>query len=249
MKILSILTNILLSILIVLSGTAYVAQNLTQTSTIQDAAKESGIYQGITNIVSKQLTDTLEKEAIMAGNTTTQDFSKIVDEAYVTAKGEELAKQIEDYKSGRKNSIVLDISDISERAKAQGVTIDGTNLQPIEIIPPSAESQPSNVSRSINYGQYILYGFTAFLFVASIIISIFRRRMFGLFLALLVSAIILFLIALAFFSVLYGAATEAIGLMGWVDAYYISGFMYVLVILILVFVYGIQARNGSAIKY
>lgn len=57
---------------------------------------------------------------------------------------------------------------------------------------------------------------------------------------------VLFLLVLAFFSVLYGAATEAIGLMGWVDLYYIAGFMYVLVVLIVVFVYGIQARNGAA---
>lgn len=191
MKILSILTNILLSFLIVLSGSAFVVQNVTQTSSLQDAAMESGVYKGISEVVSKKLTDTLEKEAIMAGTTTTQDFSNIIDEAYVSAKGEELAKQIEDYKSGKTNSIVLDISDISERAKAQGVNIDSANLKPIEIVPARSDTQPKKISNSISSGQIVLYVLTALLFVASIVFGVLRRNLFGLCIALLVSSITL----------------------------------------------------------
>lgn len=195
MKILSILTNILLSFLIVLSGSAFVVQNVTQTSSLQDAAMESGVYKGISEVVSKKLTDTLEKEAIMAGTTTTQDFSNIIDEAYVSAKGEELAKQIEDYKSGKTNSIVLDISDISERAKAQGVNIDSANLKPIEIVPARSEAQPKKISNSISSGQIVLYVLTALLFVASIVFGVLRRNLFGLCTALLVSSITLLSLA------------------------------------------------------
>lgn len=202
MKILSILTNILLSILIVLSGSAFVTQTLTQTSKIQDAAKRSGVYKGISEVVSKELTDLAAEEAIKSGVANNQDFSKIVDEAYVTAKGEQLAQQIEDFRSGKSNSIVLDISDIAARAKAQGLNVDEATLKPIEIVPPSQNNQPNNISGSMNVGQIILYSFTALLFIASIIFSIIRRNLFGLFLALLISGITL--LSFALFSNLIG---------------------------------------------
>jgi hypothetical protein len=60
---------------------------------------------------------------------------------------------------------------------------------------------------------------------------------------------VIFLIILAFFSVIYGAATEALGLMGWADAYYIAGFAYVLVVLVAVFVYHVNSRNGTSSKF
>jgi hypothetical protein len=197
MKILSAITNILLSVLIVLSGSAFVAQSVTQTSSIQNAAEESGVYKGISEVVGKQLNDLAAEEAIKAGVPSDKDLSSLVDEAYVTTKGEDLIRQIEDYRSGKSNSIVLDISDIAAQAKAQGVNIDEATLKPIEIVPPSTVKQPGNVASTANYSQIILYVVTALFFVASIIIAVLRRRMLGLFLALLVSAITLLLIALS----------------------------------------------------
>lgn len=197
MKILSAITNILLSFFIVLSGSTFVVQSVTQTSRLEDAAEESGVYKGISEVVGKQLNDLAAEEAIKSGVPNNQDLSSIVDEAYVTTKAEDLIRQIEDYRSGKSNSLVLDISDIASEAKAQGVNIDEATLKPIEIIPPSAENRPSNVASSLNYGQILLYAVTAFLFIASIILAVIRRRMLGLFIALLVSALTLLLIALS----------------------------------------------------
>ena len=197
MKILSMLVNILLTFLIVLSGSAFVVQSVTQTSSLQDAAEESGVYKGISEVVGTQLNDLAAEEAIKSGVLNNQDLSSLVDEAYVTAKAEDLFMQIEDYRSGKSNSVVLDISDIAAEAKAQGVNIDEATLKPIEIIPASTESQPNNVVSSVNYGQIILYAATGLLFIASIILVVLRRRMLGLFLALLVSSMTLLLIALS----------------------------------------------------
>ena len=47
-----------------------------------------------------------------------------------------------------------------------------------------------------------------------------------------------FLTFLAFFSILYGAIVEAIGILGLVDLHFILGFVYVLVIIVAVAVYG-----------
>lgn len=191
------LVNILLTFLIVLSGSAFVVQSVTQTSSLQDAAEESGVYKGISEVVGTQLNDLAAEEAIKSGVLNNQDLSSLVDEAYVTAKAEDLFMQIEDYRSGKSNSVVLDISDIAAEAKAQGVNIDEATLKPIEIIPASTESQPNNVVSSVNYGQIILYAATGLLFIASIILVVLRRRMLGLFLALLVSSMTLLLIALS----------------------------------------------------
>lgn len=57
---------------------------------------------------------------------------------------------------------------------------------------------------------------------------------------------VLFLVGLAFFSVLYGALVEAIGLMGWSEIYYLAGFVYVLLVLLAVFFYGKKSKNYSS---
>ena len=47
-----------------------------------------------------------------------------------------------------------------------------------------------------------------------------------------------FLSLLAFFSVIYGAATEAVGIMGMTELYFAMGFIYLLIIVVVVFFYG-----------
>ena len=49
---------------------------------------------------------------------------------------------------------------------------------------------------------------------------------------------VLFLVFLAIFSVLYGAIVEGIGIVGHTELYFILGFIYVLALIIIVFVYG-----------
>jgi uncharacterized membrane protein SpoIIM required for sporulation len=60
---------------------------------------------------------------------------------------------------------------------------------------------------------------------------------------------ILFLVALAVFSVFYGAAVEGIGMMGLSDLYYILGFVYVMVIIVAVFIYGKREHTSSKFSY
>ncbi len=60
---------------------------------------------------------------------------------------------------------------------------------------------------------------------------------------------ILFLIVLAFFSVIYGALTEAVGIMGWGEVYYILGFVYVLLIILAVFFYGKRQGKTASMSY
>lgn len=47
-----------------------------------------------------------------------------------------------------------------------------------------------------------------------------------------------FLVFLAFFSVVYGAIVEGVGIMGYSDLHFIFGFLYVLIIIIIVAIYG-----------
>jgi hypothetical protein len=58
-----------------------------------------------------------------------------------------------------------------------------------------------------------------------------------------------FLVILAFFSVLYGALTEAVGIMGLAELYYILGFVYVLLIILAVFVYGKKQGKSKALAF
>lgn len=47
-----------------------------------------------------------------------------------------------------------------------------------------------------------------------------------------------FLVFLAFFSVVYGAIVEGVGILGYSDLHFILGFLYVLIIIIIVAIYG-----------
>lgn len=51
-----------------------------------------------------------------------------------------------------------------------------------------------------------------------------------------------FLTFLAFFSIIYGSIVEAIGILGFGDLYYVLGFVYVLALIIIVFLYGKKVR-------
>ena len=53
---------------------------------------------------------------------------------------------------------------------------------------------------------------------------------------------VVFLAALAIFSVIYGAATEAVGMMGMTEVYFGMGFAYLLIIIVAVFIYGKKSR-------
>jgi hypothetical protein len=58
---------------------------------------------------------------------------------------------------------------------------------------------------------------------------------------------VLFLSALALFSVAYGAMTEAVGILKMTELYFVLGFLYLLVIIVAVFIYG-QARTAPAAR-
>lgn len=60
---------------------------------------------------------------------------------------------------------------------------------------------------------------------------------------------ITFLVALALFSVLYGALTEAVGIMGLSEVYYLLGFVYLLLIILAVFFYGKKGKNNKMLAF
>ncbi len=57
---------------------------------------------------------------------------------------------------------------------------------------------------------------------------------------------VVFLSGLAIFSVAYGAATEALGILGMTELYFLMGFFYLVVIILAVFFYG-QKRHSFAL--
>lgn len=60
---------------------------------------------------------------------------------------------------------------------------------------------------------------------------------------------IIFLILLAFFSVVYGALVEAVGIMGLSELYYVLGFIYVLLIILAVFFYGKKQGKTNTLAF
>jgi len=60
---------------------------------------------------------------------------------------------------------------------------------------------------------------------------------------------IIFLIDLAVFSVFYGSLVEAIGILGLGDLYYILGFIYIMVIIVAVFLYGKRENLSAKFSY
>ena len=54
-----------------------------------------------------------------------------------------------------------------------------------------------------------------------------------------------FLAILALFSVAYGAATEAVGILGMTELYFLMGFVYLLIIIVVVFVYGKKTTHHN----
>lgn len=56
---------------------------------------------------------------------------------------------------------------------------------------------------------------------------------------------VFFLTALAIFSVIYGAIVEGVGILGMGELYYFLGFIYVLGLIIIVFVYGAEVKLKS----
>jgi len=59
---------------------------------------------------------------------------------------------------------------------------------------------------------------------------------------------VFFLSGLAFFSVAYAAITEAVGILGLGELYFLMGFLYVLFIILAVFLYG-NARSGPQLAF
>lgn len=59
---------------------------------------------------------------------------------------------------------------------------------------------------------------------------------------------VLFLSGLAIFSIAYGAITEAVGILGFLDFYFILGFFYLLLIVIVVIAYG-KKRSGPRFSF
>ena len=58
-----------------------------------------------------------------------------------------------------------------------------------------------------------------------------------------------FLAILALFSVAYGAATEAVGIMGMTEVYFLMGFAYLLIIIVAVFFYGKKPTQHNLLAW
>jgi len=97
-------------------------------------------------------------------------------------------------------------------------------------------------SMVIGHGAPELLGYVFGALAGAILSAMFAKKEFFTHSASIIIKDILFLSFLAFFSVAYGALTEAVGIMRFSELYFIMGFLYLLIIILAVFFYG-KARS------
>jgi len=102
-------------------------------------------------------------------------------------------------------------------------------------------------SMVIGHGAPELFGYIFGALAGAVLSSMFAKKEFFTHSSSLIIKDILFLSFLAFFSVAYGAVTEAVGILHYSELYFIMGFLYLLLIILAVFFYG-KARSNSSLS-
>ncbi len=101
-------------------------------------------------------------------------------------------------------------------------------------------------SMVIGHGAPELLGYVFGALAGAILSAMFAKKEFFTHSSSIIIKDILFFSFLAFFSVAYGAITEAVGIMHFSELYFIMGFLYLLIIILAVFVYG-KARSPPSL--
>jgi len=196
-KPLSVITNIFLSIFLILSGFAFVTSNIIETNYLAETAKESDVYEGLTKVAKDQLEEIAKRSEVPKEKLQTKQFSALITEEYVTKKGEDLLRQLEDYRDGKTNTVQLDLSDLEAKARQNGLEIQKGSFEPFVLVDtPERQLGNSNPFSAVTVGQAVLYALTLLLFVGALVLAIVRKRFTGFAIALLVAGIILALFSL-----------------------------------------------------
>lgn len=198
MKVLSAFINSLLSFFIVLSGTSFVVNKVADAEYLNKTAKESGVYKGVSEVVSRRLIETSANNLGVPPEQIPAQVSDVVSEEYITAKSEEVTTQIEQALRGEREKITIDISDLASQARAAGLSVNPSDLKPIEINAPQTQNESSSTrtAQSLDFIRFISYILTAVLFIASIALSIIRKSLKGFALALISSGLMFAVFAL-----------------------------------------------------
>lgn len=99
----------------------------------------------------------------------------------------------------------------------------------------------------MGHGAPELFGYVFGALAGAILSAMVAKKEFFTHRASIIIKDILFLSFLAFFSIAYGAVTEAVGIMRYSELYFIMGFLYLLLIVLAVFFYG-QKRSGPRLS-
>lgn len=196
MKLISAIINILLVLLITISGSVFILDRTADAEHLSETAETSGVYKGVSEVVSRQLVEIGAKNLGVDPSQIPQEAKDVVSEEYIATKSQEVTAQIEEALRGERSSIKIDISDLADEAQAAGLTVNKIDLKPIEIQVPVEDQQAGvRASQNLDLFKFISYTLTGILLAASIAIGTARKKFTGLAVAFLASAIIFGLLA------------------------------------------------------
>lgn len=191
MKPLSIIANIFLSVFVTLSGILYVVNHSANATYLQSAAKDAGIYESVSEVMTRKLTEVAVANSGQPKEQVEQSVSSLVSSEYIEAKSEEISAQIEQVLNGQSEKIVVDFSDLAAQASAQGLAVNSTDLKPIEItLPENTDTTVVKSAQNLTLLQFICYTLAIISLIASIVLGVLRRSTTGIGFAFLTSAII-----------------------------------------------------------
>lgn len=190
MKAASIITNVLLAIFITLSGALYVVNKTTQADHLQNVAKSAGVYEGISEMVSEKLAQKVANNSGLSIEEAEKLVPSVITDDYVQKVSRDFSDQIEQVLSGESEKIVIDFSDLTAQANAQGLAINTTDLKPFEInLPANTDQGVVKTAQNLAVFQFISYVGTSLLLITSCVLAFLRRSTLGLGLAFIISAI------------------------------------------------------------
>ena len=102
-------------------------------------------------------------------------------------------------------------------------------------------------SMIIGHGAPELFGYVFGALAGAILSAMVAKKEFFTHSSSVIIKDILFLSFLAFFSIGYGAVTEAVGIMRHTELYFLMGFCYLLIVILAVFIYG-KARSSPSLS-
>lgn len=182
--------------MIVLTAVTCVTAVSFTTNKLAETAEQSGVNAAVSSVASEQLTTQVAANLGVAPEQLPPEYANLVSESYVTTKTNQLFDQLQAYFDGQGNGIILDLSDLATTASVQGLSLDTSQLQPIVISPPPSTENQSTPLLNPDVTKWVVYIVTAVLLLVSIVLSVIRRSVKGLAVALLCSGTVLGLFAL-----------------------------------------------------